>query len=137
MKPFCIFLLLLGLSADIYAQEGIQFFEGTYEEALEQAKAENKVIFLFADAVWNGSGKRMKKSAFLDPEVVTYHHANFINLDVDMERGEGPQLARKFRIMAYPTLLYLDKEGNVIQKHTGALSTIDLLEMSQKAISLK
>ncbi|MEO1435154.1 MAG: thioredoxin family protein [Bacteroidota bacterium] len=137
MKPFLIFFLLLCLSADSYAQEGIQFFEGNYEEALEQAAAEDKIVFLFADAVWNGSGKRMKRAVFTDPEVATFHNAHFINLDINVEKGEGPTLARKFRVMAYPTILYLDKEGAILKSHTGAMSLEAFITLSQQANSLK
>lgn len=44
MKYNLLLLALLTLSANILAAQGIEFFHGSWEEALEKAKAEEKVI---------------------------------------------------------------------------------------------
>ena len=44
---------------------------------------------------------------------------NFINVKVDMERGEGPQLARQFPLEAYPTLFFIEPNGKIIKKVIG------------------
>ena len=58
--------------------DGIQFFTGTWDEALEKAKEENKLIFLDAYASWCGPCKRMSKSVFTDEKVGEFFNANFI-----------------------------------------------------------
>ena len=47
-------LLLLVLTTPLAAQEGIDFFQGSWSEALEKAKAEDKLIFVDAYAEWCG-----------------------------------------------------------------------------------
>lgn len=44
--------------------QGIEFFHGTWEEALEQAQIQDKVIFVDAYTTWCGPCKRMSKNVF-------------------------------------------------------------------------
>ena len=36
-----------------------------------------------------------------------------------MEKGEGPEFARKYGITAYPTLFYINFKGEVVHKVVG------------------
>ena len=47
--------------------KGIQFFHGTFAEALEKANKEGKLIFMDAYTSWCGPCKRMSASVFPDP----------------------------------------------------------------------
>ncbi len=44
---------------------------------------------------------------------------------MDMEKGEGIELAKKFKIRAFPTLLFLDGDGNIVHKKLGAAGTAE------------
>jgi thioredoxin 1 len=98
---------------------GIVFFEGNWEQALAKAAQENKIIFLDAYASWCGPCKVLKARVFPDEQLGLFYNANFINVKMDMEKGEGPQLARKYGITAYPTLFYLKGDGSVVKKVVG------------------
>ena len=39
---------------------------------------------------------------------------------MDMEKGEGPELAKRYDVSAYPTFLMLDGDGNMIGRCVGA-----------------
>ena len=114
------------------AAEGIQFHRGTWNEALAQAKEENKLIFLDIYASWCGPCKQLKKKTFSDSEVGEYYNKNFINAAFDGEKGEGAMLARKYRISAYPSLLFIDGNGNVIGKALGYHSPNEIIELANK-----
>lgn len=133
MKKLIFTLALLGLlSLSSYAQgTGIQFFEGTYEEALTKAAEEDKLIFMDAYTTWCGPCKWMARNTFTDESVADYFNENFINVKMDMERGEGPGLARKFRIRGYPTLLFLDAEGEIAHQKLGALAADQFLVLGK------
>lgn len=60
----------------------------------------------------------LKSRVFTNESVGAFYNENFINVAMDMERGEGRQLARQFRISAYPTLIFV-KDGQVIKKAVG------------------
>lgn len=126
--------ILLVTSSSAWAEEGIQFHKGSWEEALESAKNQNKTIFIDAYAVWCGPCKMMEKDVFVLPEVASYYNNNFINykLDVDIEI----ELAEKFKIEAMPTFLFADAEGNVIYQRTGALSSDGFLNLGKEALEI-
>ncbi len=114
--------------------KGIRFFEGSFAEALKLAEKENKIIFMDAYAVWCGPCKRMAATVFPDPAVGDFYNANFVNIKVDMEKGEGPQLAQKFGVRSYPTLLFIDHTGNVVHKDAGARPAEAFIELGKQAL---
>jgi thioredoxin-related protein len=127
-----VLLLLLGITLSFYldAQSGVNF-EKTWEDALEQAATNNKMIFVDAYAVWCGPCKMMNKNVFTDGKVGAFYNENFVNVKVDMEKGIGLDLARKFKVMAYPTLLYLDSQGNELHRAVGYQNSDQFLELGQ------
>ena len=118
-KNFITVLLLFTISFVYSQNEGINFSNINLEEALKKAESENKMIFIDAYASWCGPCKMMDKTIFKDIDVGDFYNENFINLKIDMEKGEGPKLKGKFGVTAYPTLLFVDYEGTIIKKAIG------------------
>lgn len=110
-------LLMLAAGSLAFAQ--MKFEEGTFASALKKAKSENKLIFLDAYAAWCGPCKLMAKNIFTKPAVGDYYNANFINTKIDMEKGEGIELAKKYGVKAYPTYLFINGDGEVMYRGTG------------------
>jgi thiol-disulfide isomerase/thioredoxin len=131
---FLSLLMVLGFTTDLRAQDGIQFFHGTFAEAQAKAKRENKLIFMDAYTSWCGPCKWMSANVFTDPSVAEYYNAHFVNVKMDMERGEGPDLGRRFSIMAYPTLLFIDNTGAVKSRAMGAKPAADFIALGQKVV---
>jgi len=121
----------------IKTEEGIQFFTGTWQQAIDKAKKENKLIFLDAYASWCGPCKKMKHNTFTDKAVADYYNKNFVNVAIDMEKGEGPVLAEKFSVEAYPTLIYFKSDGKVIAKVTGFRKSKEFLEIGEEVSKAK
>jgi thioredoxin-related protein len=63
-----------------------------------------------------------------------YYNKNFINYKFDMEKGEGPEFASKYRVTAYPTLLYLTSDGKVLHRVMGAKQPEGFINEGRKAI---
>lgn len=99
--------------------EGIEFTDAAWAAVVKRARAENKIIFLDAYASWCGPCKLLQKNVFTRADVGELFNKNFINVKVDMERGEGPQLARLFPLEAYPTLFFIEPSGKIIKKVIG------------------
>lgn len=89
--------------------EEIDFFTGTWSQALAKAQQEDKPIFLDIYATWCGPCRLLKTKTFTNSEVVKFYNEHFINVSLDGEKGEGLMLARKYQIPGYPSLLILDK----------------------------
>jgi len=122
-------LILCFLGAVQLSAQGIEFFHGTWEEALAKAKEESKPIFVDAYAVWCGPCKRMAKQVFTDTKVGDFYNANFVNMKLDMEKGEGLKFRQKYPVSAFPTLYYIDSGGEVLHKLKGAQQTEDFLKL--------
>lgn len=110
-------------------KDSIHFFEGTWKATLGKAKAENKYIFLDAYASWCVPCKTMEREVYRDSKVAAYFNEKFIAIKVDMEKGEGPTLAKRFpSIDGYPSLLFFDPNGNLNKTILGSRHTEDFLK---------
>lgn len=114
--------------------QGIEFFQGTWEETLQEAKAENKLIFVDAYAVWCGPCKKMVKNVFPKKEVGEYYNSHFVNIKMDMERGEGLKFRKKYPVRAFPTFLYISSEGEIVLSVSGYRQPKDFVEVGRKAV---
>ena len=116
-------------------EEGIDFHSGTWQQALDQAKKENKLIFLDLYASWCGPCKMLKSRTFPNAEVGQFFNANFINYAVDAEKGIGVKLAKNYNITAYPTLLFVDGNGNLIAKTMGYHTSKQLIDLGKQVVN--
>jgi thioredoxin 1 len=110
---------------------GIQFTNARWAEVLKKAKAEKKVIFLDAYASWCGPCKLLQKNVFTQKTVGDYFNKRFINVKMDMEKGEGPALSEVYPLEAYPTLLFINSNGRVVKKAIGYMNAADLIAMGK------
>lgn len=132
-----ILLVLALISAPSLAQDsqnksGIMFYNGTWDEVLALAKKENKIVFVDIYASWCGPCKRLKANTFTDETVGKIFNANFINFAIDAEKGEGIKLANLYEVNAYPTLIFVDKNGKLISKTVGYQNPNELLQFGKK-----
>jgi thiol:disulfide interchange protein len=106
----------------------IQFFGGTFKEALAKAKAEKKYLFLDAYASWCGPCKTMDKEVYANAEVCNYFNQKFVSIKIDMEKGEGPNLTRRLpSIDGYPSLLFFTPDGHLSKTILGSRNVIVFL----------
>lgn len=59
---------------------------------------------------------------------------NFVSYKINAEKDNGPNLATIFEVYAYPTLLFLDADGNILERKDGSLSNSQFLNMAESAI---
>lgn len=115
---------------------GINFHQGSWKEALELARKEGKLIFLDISTSWCPPCKMLKENTFPNKEVGNFYNANFINVAVDGEKGEGVTLARKFNISAYPTLMFINPEGKIIGQTAGYRNPAQFIELGKQIVKL-
>ena len=116
------------------ADDGIKFFKGSFDDAKALAKKEGKVIFMDAYTTWCGPCKMMTSKVFPQKEVGDFYNRNFINIKVDMEKGEGLEIRRQYKVSAYPTLLFIDHTGEVVYETRGARDAKGLIALGKKAL---
>ena len=108
MKKALLFWGILWFMQTGASAQGIVFFDGTWEQALEKAREEEKPIFVDAYTTWCGPCKMMTQRTFPDPQVGDLFNANFISVKIDMEQEAGLAFQRQYPVRAYPTLLFID-----------------------------
>lgn len=112
--------------------DGIIFEHLTLKEALAKAKESGKQVFVDCFTEWCGPCKMLARDVFPRPEVGKVFNARFVNLKMDVEKGEGLEVAKRYGITAYPTLLVINPDGTVAGKVVGALQMEKFLEEMEK-----
>ena len=123
------FLLIAAIS---FAQ-GIQFENGNFASLLAKAKKENKLIFVDAYAVWCGPCKLMVKNIFPLKNVGDYYNSHFVNAKIDMEKGEGIELAKKYKVSAFPTYLFINGDGEEVHRTLGYVEADNFIQFAKDA----
>ncbi len=114
---------------------GIHFYKGTWKNALIEAKKQDKLIFLDVFATWCGPCKKLKKTTFNDEKVGDFFNLNFINIAINGESNEGRILMKKYGIKGYPSLLFVNFNGNLKTIKTGFHSSNRLINYGKKALN--
>ncbi|BAU51860.1 thiol:disulfide interchange protein precursor [Mucilaginibacter gotjawali] len=76
----------------------IHFIESSLSAAVQQAKAQKKIIFVDAFTVWCIPCKQLRKTTFKNPELAAYFNDNFINVSLDAGKGEGIPFSTKYSL---------------------------------------
>lgn len=113
----------------------IEFDDSSWSDLLEKAKASDKLVFVDVYTNWCGPCKTMAKEIFTDSTIANFYNEKFINSHINAEEGEGLTFARKYRISAYPSLLFIDHTGEVVHRATGYHDVEDFMSLGETAIS--
>ena len=119
------------VDAVVHTNKGMEFFEGSYEDALALATQEDKMVFVDVWTTWCGPCIVMQETVFPLPEVGKYFNSRFVNykLDAENEDQNGPEISARFEIELVPTYLILDGEGNELSRATGGSSPEQFIAM--------
>ncbi|KFF18713.1 thioredoxin family protein [Chryseobacterium sp. JM1] len=131
MKKLAIFSSLF-IAAVAFAQ-GIKFEDSNFAAILAKAKKENKLVFVDAYASWCGPCKLMVKNIFPLQTVGDFYNSHFVNAKIDMEKGEGIGLAKKYNVKAFPTYLFINGDGEEVHRTLGYVEEKDFIQFAKDA----
>ena len=141
MKKLIILLVVAVVGTNSLTAQEINWV--TLEEALELQKKKPKKIMVDMYTKWCGPCKMLDKNTFKNPDVVNYVNKNYYAVKFNAEGndvvnykgkeytnpGYNParantrngvhQLTREFKVNAYPTIVYMDENGEVISPIKG------------------
>ena len=134
-RAWCIgALLALGACGDpgkaeggptaTHTEPGMEFFHGSFDDALATSREQGKKVFVDVYTTWCGPCIVMQETVFPLPEVGDYFNARFVNykLDAEDESLMGPEIAARYDVRSYPTYLVLDREGAEIGRASSGMS---------------
>lgn len=121
------------LPKQLFAQ-GI-YFHHNLDEAISLAKKENKMIFVDFYTSWCGPCKMMSANIFPTKEVGDFYNENFVNVKIQCDdKGTGVELGKKYQVYAYPTLMFLDINGNNVHSVAGGLDVQGFIQLGKTAL---
>lgn len=126
-------IVAIAISSFSVAQ-GINFDKSNFETLVAKAKKENKLLFIDAYTTWCGPCKLMEKNIFPLKTVGEFYNPNFINAQIDMEKGEGITIAKKFNVSAFPTYLFINGNGEEVHRTIGYVQENDFINFGKEAL---
>lgn len=118
-----LFLLLLGSSAlkgqQIITNQQVSFYSGSYDNFLREARKQNKVAILDFWASWCAPCQKMDKETFKNPELAAYINQNFLVYKVNVDTFDGMEIANRFSVESFPTLIKLNSRGRFEKEWKG------------------
>ena len=131
----CAFMICL-VNTGQAQEQGIRLSSfKTWNDVLALSQKENKLIFVETYTANCGYCQYMLKEVFTQPAVGRYFNDNFINVTIDIEKGEGIELAKKYAIRAVPTLLFFDGAGRLVYRTVGAVGGPALIAHGKAALA--
>jgi thiol-disulfide isomerase/thioredoxin len=98
----------------------VPFLEGKpFADVLKRARAEKKPVLIDVVAEWCGPCKMMDRTTFADPAVVEWAR-KVVPARFDAEKGEGRKIAARYAVRSFPTVIFVDADGNEIDRLLGA-----------------
>lgn len=115
--------------------QGIAFESDTlkWEKILAKAKAENKIVFVDAYTTWCGPCKSMAKNIFPQKSVGDVFNSRYVNVKIDMEKGEGISIQKKYNVRVYPTYLFVNGDGELVHRSLGSMAAEKFVEVGMAA----
>ena len=129
-----ISFILLASSVTTFSQ-GIDFKHGSWADVKAEAKAQNKLIFVDFYTDWCAPCKFMSINIFPQKEAGVFYNTNFISYKVNAEKGEGPAIAKEYHISGYPTLAYINYNGEVVHRVTSSMDVNELISHGKMALT--
>lgn len=136
MKSLGIILLIFLFWVKGSASDStVVFSDLSYEEVLNQAKEENKPVFLYFHFDGCGACIQMERSVFNNEKVAEYFNQSFICHSVNTRKGVGIETNKLYNIKLHPTFLFLDSEGNPLHKIVGVFSPDEFTRQAKEAVN--
>jgi len=137
IKWVIISSLIFGCAAGIRAQEMV-WHEGSWDQLSQKAKQSGQLIFIDFYTTWCAPCIRMDKEVFNSSEISTFYNQAFINVKLDAEDDDlGTRLAQQYAISSYPTLVFVDSNGEFVTSLIGYQNQIEMLNAGRKLVDLQ
>ena len=113
----------------------INFMQTSLDDALKMAKKSDKIVFVDVYTNWCKPCREMDKFVFSDARVGEFFNKNFVNFKLNAQNPENKKIAHSYGVTAYPTLIFLDKNGESLLSSMGYIDAEMLLEYGKEILA--
>ncbi len=106
---------------------GIAFASATFDDALSRARSEKRLLLVDVYTDWCGWCKKLDREVFSDSRVADAAKS-LVAVRVNAEK-EGEDVARKYDVQGYPTILFVDGSGKVVHRVDGYVDAAEMLRI--------
>lgn len=99
----------------------IDFFEGTYEEALALAQKEEKNIFINFTATWCAPCQQMRKTVLAEADITAYARQQFVSLKIDIDTPFGGELFAEYGFQGVPSYVVITPDQKPLAVYSGSM----------------
>jgi thioredoxin-related protein len=149
MNKYLIWATLFAPLFSTAQERGIYFEQdGTWQQILGKAKAEDKYVFVDCYASWFAPCKTMDREVYMNDTVGKFMNDNFICVKVQMDTTQTDSkkvqnwyktaydIGKQYSVHAYPSFLFFSPDGFIAYKSAGAKSKEKFLEVAKTGMSL-
>lgn len=105
--------------------EGTNFRDLSFEQAIDSAKAEGKLVFVNMHTKTCRPCRLMEKTVFPKEKLGKYLNEHFVSIILDAEEGQGAEIKARYQVEIYPTYLVIDTAATKLGAILGAEKDID------------
>lgn len=135
MRNCLILTLLFFVTVSIKAQEGINWFHGSFQEVLAESAKQDRLVFLDAYADWCGPCQYMMNEVFPKPEIYNYINEHFVAYKVNVDDDGTEYLQDVYGVKSIPTFLFLKEDGTVVKRYVGSSKPEEFLRKLKTVIA--
>ncbi len=125
MKRWILLITTIALTQSLLAGDPIPgFYNGDVPGVFESARKKNQVIMIDFYTTWCGPCKLLEKNIYRSNSFKALTDI-MICYTIDAEKGEGIALAEKYKVRAYPSVVFADAEGREIERKIGYSADVE------------
>lgn len=135
-KSFFSILMLMGCVTQVVAQDEstIHFQNISFTKALQQSAQTGKLVFIDCYTSWCAPCKWMEQNVFVNDSISSFYNQHFVNFKIDMEKGEGVDLRKKYAVTSFPTYLFVNEKGDIVHRTGSRMEVSEFLQEAKKAV---
>lgn len=116
-------LLVTGISSfksdKVKSNGGTEFYSGSYDNLIREAKKQKKMVILDFWAQWCGPCQKLDRETFSDKSLGNYIAQNYIIYKVDIDTFDGMEIVDRFAVDVFPTIMVFDPKEGAVGKYKG------------------
>jgi len=130
------FLVALVVSASIWPGQGAAkapFTATSFDAAVAQAATEKKLVLVDFFTTWCAPCKALDRETWTDGAVRAWLAEQTVSIKIDAEKEVD--LARRYRIDSYPTILLLKSDGTEVDRYGGFRAPDEFLADARESVA--